>query len=93
MLQSLPGLKFHCMAQDSAVDHLTRRVNISFPEDHLKTGRLMKNLKLKIGTRVMLTNNIDLSDGLTNGAMGTMRHVAVDEKNTPTVILVHFDNI
>ena len=36
----------------------------------------------------MLTTNIDVSDGLTNGAMGKVVHVSACRKD----ILVHFDN-
>ena len=39
----------------------------------------------------MLTANVDVSDGLVNGAMGTIEHVITNDKNEVTVILVHFD--
>ena len=38
----------------------------------------------------MLTNNIDVSDGLTNGAMGIITHVVSHFGST--TILVKFDN-
>ena len=34
------------------------------------TGNLLTVFQFKIGARVMITTNIDVSDGLTNGAMG-----------------------
>ena len=30
---------------------------------------------MKVGARVMLTTNIDVSDGLTNGAVGTVKYI------------------
>ena len=38
----------------------------------------------------MLTNNTDVSDGLTKGAMGTITHVVSHDGST--AILVKFDN-
>ena len=39
----------------------------------------------------MLTTNVDVSDGLTNGTMGTVVHVVRDNTGSPSVILVQFD--
>ena len=38
----------------------------------------------------MLTNNIDVSDGLTNGAIGTVTHIV--KSSSQSIILVKFDN-
>ena len=38
----------------------------------------------------MLTNNIDVTDGFTNGAMATITHVVSHDGST--TILVEFDN-
>ena len=38
-----------------------------------KMGNLRKVLHVKVGARVMLTTNIDVSDGLSNGAVGTVK--------------------
>ena len=32
-------------------------------------------LRLKVGSCVMLTTNVDVSDGLTNGSMGVVQHI------------------
>ena len=48
---------------------------------------------MKVGARVMLTTNIDVSDGLTNGNMGTVKYVVTEEiTKRVKVILVQFDN-
>ena len=40
----------------------------------------------------MLTTNIDVSDGLTNGAIGIITYIILDEHNNMRVILIQFDN-
>ena len=41
----------------------------------------------------MITTNIDVSDGLTNGAMGTVTNVVIDQTTGQmSVILVAFDS-
>ena len=48
---------------------------------------------MKVGARVMLTTNIDVSDGLTNGTVGTVNYVITEEiTKRVKVILVEFDN-
>ncbi len=84
MLNKLAGVEINCVAKDSKK---------GFPDDPLKTGRLVKELKVKKGARVMLTNNLDISDGLTNGAMGTITHfIFGDNRKQPHTILIKFDN-
>ena len=39
----------------------------------------------------MLTTNVDVSDGLTNGTMGTVVHVVRDNTGSLSVSLVQFD--
>ena len=59
----------------------------------MKTGNLQKVLSVKINSTVMITTNIDVTDGLTNGAMGKVTNVVI-EKTTGriSVILVAFDS-
>ena len=58
------------------------------------TGNLQKVLPVKINARVMITTNIDVTDGLTNGAMGTVTNVVIDQTTGKmSVILVAFDSV
>ena len=61
-------------------------------EKRTDTGGLHSLLKLAIGARIMLTTNVDVSDGLVNGARGEVVHIAVNTENSVTHILVKFDN-
>ncbi|MCS5660527.1 MAG: hypothetical protein NZ842_09030, partial [Dehalococcoidia bacterium] len=49
-----------------------------------------QELKLKIGSRVMLINNVDVSDKLTNGQMGTVKAFDKTEKGAVNFIMVTF---
>ena len=43
-------------------------------------------------SKVMITTNIDVTDGLTNGAMGTITNVVIDDRTVKmSTILVSFD--
>ena len=89
MLEQCPGQLHTFDSSDTIKEQNTRLFDIVMPAEFHKTGRLVKQLQLKIGARVMLTNNIDISDGLTNGAVGTVTHII---SCADTVILVEFDN-
>ena len=63
------------------------------PTNPCETGNLQKVLTVKINARVMITTNIDVTDGLTNGAMGTVTNVVIDQTTGKmSVILVAFDS-
>ena len=63
------------------------------PTNPHETGNLKKILSVKVNAKVMITTNIDVSDGLTNGSMGTVTNVVIDERTGKMIcILVVFDS-
>ena len=62
------------------------------PTNPHETGNLKKVLTVKINTRVMITTDINVTDGLTKGAMGTVTNVVIDERTGKmSTILVSFE--
>ena len=92
-LKLLPGREFTNIAADSKKDDCTELANVTMATNPCETGNLQKVLTVKINARVMITTNFDITDGLTNGAMGTVTNVAIDQTTGKmSVILVAFDS-
>ena len=96
ILDTLPDPVYTFKARDSERDSQTGRVKVtSFPK---KAGGLLPELKVGIGARVTLTQNIDVSDGLVNCASGFITGFippppTQDIENwVPKYILVRFDD-
>ena len=67
------------------------------PKIEHNTGRIgdtqyVDALKIRIGARVMLIYNIDVSDLLCNGATGTVVGIEESLKGTVNAVIVKFDN-
>ena len=87
------GNEFTNIATDSKRDDCTELANVTMPTNKCKTGNLKNVITVKINTRVMITTNTDVSDGFTNGAMGTVTNVVIDETTGKmSIILVAFDS-
>ena len=92
-LKLLPGKEFTNIATDSKKDDCTELANVTMPTNPYETGNLKKVLTVKINARVMITTNIDVTDGLTNGAMGTVTNVVIGATTGKmNTILVTFDS-
>ena len=92
-LKLLPGKEFTNIATDSKEDDCIELANITMPTNPCETGNLKRVLTVKINARVMITTNINVTDGLTNGAMGTVTNVVIDETTGKmSTISVAFDS-
>ena len=92
-ITSLQGDTYECVAFDSKKDHFTELLTIDVSLKPQKMGNRRKVLHMKVGARVVLTTNVDVSDGLTNGAVGTVKYVITEEiTKRVKVILVELDN-
>ena len=61
------------------------------PENKAKTGGLVGELHLAVCAKVILTVNVDVSDGLVNGARGTVQAI-IKTGSEVTLVLVKFDH-
>ncbi|XP_070549918.1 ATP-dependent DNA helicase PIF1-like [Ptychodera flava] len=82
-------------AQDYSRDPKPKKL-IKVRGQHRKVynTNLAKTLTLAVGARVMLTKNIDVSDGLVNGVFGFVSDISVKPNESfPSTVYVLFDNI
>jgi hypothetical protein len=60
----------------------------------IETGGLPYCVRLVTGYPYMITTNIDVEDGLVNGAIGVLKYTKSGQliDNTPTSLWFHFEN-
>ena len=58
-----------------------------------QTGGLETVLLLSVNARVMMTVNVDTSDGLVNGVMGEVKAILKNDRGVVHTVLVKFDDI
>ena len=99
ILSQLPGEKFVIPCHDNVVSanipakECQTLIN-SLSDDYSKTGQLMKSLTVVVGMIVVHTANVDVEDGLTNGATGVVKQIdfRMVGTNRPSIIWVLFDD-
>ena len=81
-------------AQDGNKDVETNTCSISIPDNIglSQTANLSAKLKLYVGARVMLTDNISVSGRLINSSVATVRHLDRRSKPLCSTIYVKFDD-
>lgn len=97
-IKSAPGPLF----KHKATDFVTGKISKAMKRMKLKALRNKKRhetfglshwLDLKVGIKYMMTSNLDIEDGLVNGASGILRHIEFNPNtNTPKVLYFEFDS-
>ena len=87
------GIEYRSIALHSKRADCTQLATLHLTKQNNTIGNLRSILRVKKVARVRLTTNIDVSDGLTNGAIGIIPDIILDEHNKNIrVILVQFYN-
>ena len=79
-------------AIDSTKHKHTQQLNLTMPSSKANTGGLVDELHLAVGAKVMLTVNVDVSDGLVNGARGTVKHIIQGHSGEVNLVLIKFEH-
>ena len=67
------------------------KINDIRKKNYTDTGGLLRYLGMKVGARIMLTTNMDISDRLVNGQLGTVKHFTL--LNGQWQIYILFDDV
>ena len=93
MLRRIPStVRRYAVKASDAVTGQTKHIDLaSLSSKRTETGGLHSVLNIAVGARVMLTTNVNVSDGLMNGARGEVVHIVTNDNNDVTTVLVKFD--
>ena len=84
-LHEIEAINSHCNIPNfkPKIDHKKQTV---------ESTKYLQTLQIKLGCRVMLTDNLDVQDSLCNGSLGMVCGFIQDRKRQVKVIMVKFDN-
>jgi hypothetical protein len=93
-LQQIQSPQYVLEALDQFPPHVRKQdIDRVLSKGRSETGGLDTKILIKENARVMLTTNVDISDRLINGQLGTVIKVSVDNvSNRPSTIFVTFDD-
>ena len=93
-LEQLTTPLFILKATDVYPQNITKQqIDKFYLKGRSETGGLDFEVTVKVGVRVMLTNNIDIADRLINGQMGTVLKIGVNEiTQKPSIVYLKFDD-
>ena len=66
--------------------------DVALPSKRPETAGMHTILVLALGAKVMLIHNVDTSDGLVNGVIGTVKAIKTNAAQKVIAVLVEFDN-
>ena len=92
-LEQIQSPQYALEALDQFLPHVRKQdIDRVLSKGRSETGGLDTKILIKENARVMLTTNVDISDRLINGQLGTVIKVSVDNvSNKPSTIFVKFD--
>jgi len=99
VLNGLTGEQYNIVAEDSVdcLATLLQKVKqrlTKYPEDSTHTAGLENVITVKVGCKVMLRRNIDVTLRLVNGAIGRIHSVqrCIDQANKVDTLTIMFSN-
>ncbi|KAJ8048785.1 ATP-dependent DNA helicase PIF1 [Holothuria leucospilota] len=90
-LEQLETTKHTLPALDNCRDKHTGKLHVLPSTKHTETGGLRQNLRIAKGAKVMLTSNIDVSDGLVNGAVSVVVGFILSDEHVHKVMVKFSD--
>ena len=93
-LEQISSPQYVLKASDQIPPHVKKHdIELVLSRGRSETGGLDIKIIIKENARVMLTTNVDISDRLINGQLGTVIKISVDNiSNKPCTIFVKFDD-
>uniref|UniRef100_A0A8D9E244 ATP-dependent DNA helicase n=1 Tax=Cacopsylla melanoneura TaxID=428564 RepID=A0A8D9E244_9HEMI len=94
-IKNHPGEMYRCLAKDHISGKITEERKTKIREILSKklpkeTGGLTGELQFKIGIKYMMTSNVDISDGLVNGACGFLVHLSLNQSEEIETVWIDF---